>query len=70
MEINIREDRKLVEIWLTGAEGDRRLDGLCGRYSAMGYLVAVFRSGTEDLTELTAGLLGHNQRTLAGEGRP
>ena len=67
MEINICEDKKIVEVWLTnGEESDVGLAGLYERYGSRGYLVAVFKSGCEDLTGLTAGLLIHNQKMITG----
>lgn len=67
MEINICEDKKIVEVWLTnGEESDVGLAGLYERYGSRGYLVAVFKSGGEDLAGLTAGLLIHNQKMITG----
>lgn len=65
MEINIREDRKLVEIWLANGEAGCQCSDICTQYNAKGYLVAVFRSGTEDLADLTAGLLLYNRKKNA-----
>ena len=65
MEIAVCKDRKIVEVWLRSGEEDARLRDLCARCRERGYLAAVYRSGTEDLAELTAGLLIHNRRTLA-----
>lgn len=66
MEINVCEKKKVVEIWLANAEKDGTdLSNLYARYSSRGYLVAVFESGEEDLVDLTAGLLIHNQKKLA-----
>lgn len=66
MEINICEDKKIVEVWLgSGEKSDVGLAGLYERYNSRGYLVAVFKSGGEDLVELTAGLLLHNRNRLA-----
>ncbi len=63
MEINVCEKKKVVEIWLANAEKDGTdLSNLYARYSSRDYLVAVFESGEEDLVDLTAGLLIHNQR--------
>ena len=66
MEINICEDKKIVEVWLrSGEKSDVGLAGLYESYGSRGYLVAVFKSGGEDLVELTAGLLLHNRNRLA-----
>ena len=50
MEINVRDDSKLVEIWLTNAEKRNaelreNLKPLYQEYKAKNYLVAVFESG-------------------------
>ena len=67
MEINIREEQKIVDVWLTNAEGkDADLSGLYEKFSSRGYLVAVFRSGGEELAGLTANLLLYNWKKSAG----
>ncbi len=70
MEINIRDDQKIIEIWLSKAEwGDPSLSNtlrkLCVEYGPRKYTVAVFKSGEEDLCDLTSGLLLSNRRKLA-----
>ena len=65
MEITVCEERKIVAVWLRGGEEGDGLRELFARCRERGYLAAVYRSGTEDLAELTAGLLVHNQRALA-----
>lgn len=70
MEIHVRDDCKLVEIWLSNLEKEdaevrERLKPLCQTYHARKYLVAVFRSGTEPLFEGTRDLLLYNRRRLA-----
>ena len=68
MEIHVRDSSKLVEVWLTNSEKRdaklrERLKPLYCRYKEQGYLVAVFESGEQDLTELTSALLcDHRQR--------
>lgn len=75
MEINVRDDSKLVEIWLTNKEkGDaalrEQLKPLYRGYKAKKYLVAVFQSGGRDVTDATSELLCHNRKRLAEqEGR-
>lgn len=51
MELNIREDKKLVNIWLTKLEKadsvlQNRLNELYTEYKAKKYVVAVFESGS------------------------
>lgn len=70
MEINVRDDNKLVEIWLTNEEkGDaalwEQLKPLYRAYKAKNYLVAVFQSGGQNLTDTTSDLLCHNRKRLA-----
>ena len=50
MEMNVRDDRKIVEIWLTNAEkkdeGLRKsLEDIYDKYKNTKYHVAVFESG-------------------------
>ena len=70
MEINPHQESKLVEVWLTNsekrdAELRERLKLLYREYKEKDYLVAVFESGTQDLTELTSGLLCDHRRRSA-----
>ena len=75
MEIHVRDGSKLVEVWLTNSEKrDRelrdRLRLLYREYRKKDYLVAVFESGEQDLTELTSGLLcDHRRRSAQREVR-
>ena len=66
MEINIRDDERIVEIWLTNPEktNEKLRDSLkpvFDKYREMKYKVAVFQSGSRDLTDSMAGLLLHNR---------
>ena len=70
MEMNVRDDRKLVEIWLTNAEKidpvlRDGLKGIYAEYSAKKYTVAVFESGEGNLFENTRDLLLYNRRRSA-----
>ena len=70
MEVNVRDGSKLVEVWLNSsekrdAELRERLKPLYQEYKKKDYLVAVFESGTQDLTELTSGLLCDHRRRSA-----
>lgn len=73
MEIHVRDGSKLVEVWLTNSEKRdvelrERLKPLYREYKKNDYLVAVFESGEQDLTELTSGLLcDHRRRTAQRE---
>lgn len=70
MEIHLNQAAKLAEIWLTNA--DQKNTQLQGQLKSMyqdfkkqGYLVAVFRSGSQDLYRQTADLLCYNRKRLA-----
>lgn len=70
MEINVRDDNKIVEVWLTNKEKrDRALEEklklLYQEYKSRNYLVAVFLSGTEDLEQRTSDLLCYNKKRIA-----
>lgn len=70
MEIHVRDERKLVEVWLTGAEQEdgtlqERLRPLYRGYSGKDYQVAVFCSGTRDLFQQTSDLLCYNKKRVA-----
>ena len=70
MEIRVRDDRHLVEVWLSNAEkNDTSLrDGLkrlYAEYKKKKYLVAVFESGEGDLYQSTLELLSYNKKRCA-----
>ena len=66
MEMNVRDDQKLVEIWLTNAEKidpvlREGLKEIYAKYKTKKYMVAVFESGKGDLYENTRDLLLYNR---------
>lgn len=68
--MNIRDDRKLVDIWLTNREKNdpkirEWLKGVYAEYKKKKYLVAVFESGEGDLYTSTLDLLAYNKRRIA-----
>lgn len=70
MEINVRHDNKIVEVWLTNEEKKdsnlrEALNPLYRKYKAEKYLVAVFQSGERDLTDATSDLVCYNRKRLA-----
>ena len=70
MEMTVKDERKLVEIWLTNAEKSdpvlrAGLQSVYGTYKKKKYLVAVFESGNGDLYEQTRDLLLYNRQRLA-----
>ena len=70
MQIDVHEDKKLVCVWLTKDEAadtavDEKLKPLYEKYKQSKYTVAVYRSGEQDLTELTGELLRYNRKLFA-----
>lgn len=70
MEINVRDDKKLVDVWLTNAEKNdpqiqAQLRKLYAKYKEKKYLVAVYQSGNRDLYESTLALLAYNKKRVA-----
>lgn len=69
MKINVRDDKKIVDIWLTNAEKNdpalrEGLNDIYKKYKEMKYLVAVFESGEKDLYQGTLDLLAYNKRRI------
>ena len=70
MEMTVKDERKLVEIWLTNAEKAdpvlrAGLQSVYDTYKKKKYLVAVFESGEKDLYQGTLDLLAYNKRRCA-----
>lgn len=70
LEINIREEQRMVEIWLTNAEKhdpvlQEQLKPLYLEYCKKKYLVAVFQSGDQNLASKTSELLCYNRKRIA-----
>ena len=70
MEINVRDDRKLVEVWLTNQDKqDQALKGqlniLYQQYKVKKYSVVEYQSGNQNLVEETSALLRYNRKHLA-----
>ena len=68
--MEIREQNKIVELWLTREERDdsafrESLKPIYQQYTDQNSLVAVFHSGEEDLYQQTRDLLLYNRRRLA-----
>ena len=62
LEFRVRDDRKIVKIWLANAEkGDVQLKELLKlvmeRYKAKKYTVVIFESGVQERVDVIAGLL-------------
>ena len=70
MRMEVREQNKIVELWLTREERDdatfrESLKPRYQQYKAQNCLVAVFLSGEADLYQQTRDLLLYNQRRQA-----
>lgn len=70
MEIHLNQTSKLAEVWLTNSDQNNtklqeQLKSMYKDYKQQGYLVAVFRSGSQDLYRQTADLLCYNRKRLA-----
>ena len=70
LEVHVRENEKLIEVWLTRQEQEdperkQQLKELYRLGKEKHCLVAVFLSGREELDELTGALLRHNRDEMA-----
>ena len=70
MRMEVREQSRIVELWLTREERDNpafreSLRPICQQYRDQKYLVVVFLSGEADLYQQTRDLLLYNRRRLA-----
>lgn len=70
MEIKVDPQQKFVEVWQTRADQDdaalqTQLKAMYADWKKKGYLVAVYRSGEEDLYAATRDLLSYNKRRTA-----
>lgn len=75
MRVEVKEESKVVALWLTREEKNdpafrESLKPVYRKYGAAKYLVVVFLSGEEELYPHTRDLLLYNRRRLAeGEAR-
>ena len=70
MEINVKDEKRWVEIWLSNAEKRdpvlrESLKDIYDKFKKKKYLVAVFESGEKDLYQGTLDLLAYNKRRCA-----
>ena len=70
MKIEVDDEKKIVSIWQTKAERDdpqiaEQLKDVFAEWKKKKYLVAVFKSGDEDLFENTLALLKYNRNRMA-----
>lgn len=70
MELNVRNDSRIVEIWLTRDEKrdervQRELKLVYQSFKGPGYTVATFLSGDQNLTDTTSDLICYNRKRIA-----
>ena len=70
MQIQVHEDKKIVCVWLTKDESSdaatpAQIKDIIAQFQPKKYLVVIFRSGTQELTESTQELLRYNRRLTA-----
>ena len=70
MEMNVKDDVQIVEIWLSNAEKNDKqirdsLQVVFDKYRKKKYMVAVFESGSKDLYQGTLDLLAYNRKLSA-----
>ena len=70
LEINVKDEKRMVEIWLSNAEKRdpvlrESLKDIYDKFKKKKYLVAVFESGEKDLYPGTLDLLAYNKRRCA-----
>ena len=70
LEINVKDEKRMVEIWLSNAEKRdpvlrERLKDSYDKFKKKKYLVAVFESGEKVLYQGTLDLLAYNKRRCA-----
>lgn len=65
MKIEISEEKKLVLIWLCKDEDKAIAQPAIDKYRDTKYQVAVFRSGNNDLYDVTLSQLQHNKKKCA-----
>ena len=66
MEINVNENKKIVEIWLSNEEKNNglikdKLKEIYDMYKKTKYIIAVYESGSADLFSGTKSLLVQNR---------
>ena len=70
MQIQVHEDKRIVCVWLTKDESSdaatpTQIKDIIAQFRPKKYLVVIFRSGTQELTESTRELLRYNRRLTA-----
>lgn len=70
MELNVRNENRIVEIWLTRDEKrdervQRELKLVYQSFKGTGYMVVTFLSGDQNLTDTTSDLICYNRKRIA-----
>ncbi len=70
MEINVNDEMKMVDVWLTNADKSdpavqAKLKALYAHYKQKKYMVATFLSGNQPLQPSISDLLRYNRRRSA-----
>lgn len=70
MEIVRDDEKKLIHVWLTNQEREddalqSRLKSMYAGWKQQKYTVAVFQSGSRDLSRSTLDLLAYNKKRIA-----
>ena len=70
IQIETHHEKRIICIWLTKSESadaaiQSKLTPIFKQYQPQKYMVAVFRSGEQDLRETTSELLQYNRRLSA-----
>lgn len=60
MRVVVDDAKSVVEVWLMKSESDNPVKDIIKEYALQKYIVAVFRSGTQNLESCTAALLASN----------
>lgn len=68
--INVNDSSKIVSLWFTNEDPHGQplpedIRKMCSDYRKRKYMIAIFRSGKEDLFENTFALLKHNRQQIA-----
>ena len=69
MRIVVHNEKRIISIWLSKSESadaelNSRLLGFCDDFKKHEYTLAVFRSGSGNLEELTGSLLKYNRALM------
>jgi len=70
LELNVRSDRKIVEIWLTRDETQservqKELKLVYQSFKGTGYTVVAFLSGEQSLEDTASDLICYNRKCIA-----